>query len=391
VLDRDPARSRWSHRVTGLSDDQRRILLAFDILVPTVIALYRGDDLVRGPVTRFIPHHDLAAAHRAARRREEVAAALQVQEPLPAPSTASKPRSASERLKKSRFHPEGNFVLIAPPPPDSGLPEFAVIQPLAPPRRAFETRRQAERTAKQLLRLGHTSIEFTPARVLGAVEVEPVFRKDIELPRSRGERLELIRREPRIVLPELRAAWLPRYVQNDDGEWMQQQFRNRRTVRTRHHEKLLAELGEVAEDVAEMIEAAELRERLGVRGPDVVPDLEAASRVALRAQRRLPECWLRDVGLDRETIVPDWRDLARQRCARPDEDGHWLRAPVEFGEAHPDGLRSRVVELRIDDLAGLMEVAGWRPVFWLVKGSTVAAPSWVMPASATAHELAQPA
>src|SRR5690606_8665313 len=129
VLEQEPARSRWSPRISLLSDEQRRLLFAVDRLIPTVLALYPQDRLDRPPLTRPIPHFDLGAAHRAARRREDDAIAAE--RARAAPAVIVRPtREPAARLKKSRFHPDGNFVLIAPPPPDSGLPEFAVIQPL---------------------------------------------------------------------------------------------------------------------------------------------------------------------------------------------------------------------------------------------------------------------
>ncbi len=71
------------------------------------------------------------------------------------------------------------------------------------------------------------------------------------------------------------------------------------------------------------------------------------------------------------------RDKAH--CPTIEDEGHWIRAPFEVGKPHVDGLRSRLVELRIDDLAGLVEVFGMEMEFWMVKDSVNAGPRWVLP------------
>ena len=61
------------------------------------------------------------------------------------------------------------------------------------------------------------------------------------------------------------------------------------------------------------------------------------------------------------------------------ETGHWIRAPFEFGKPGPDGLRSRIVELRIDDLAALLEDHGLEIEFFMVMDEVGGEPRWVLP------------
>ncbi len=42
-------------------------------------------------------------------------------------------------------------------------------------------------------------------------------------------------------------------------------------------------------------------------------------------------------------------------------------------------LRSRIVELRIDDVAGFLEQFGVQVEFWMIKASTGAGAKWVVP------------
>ena len=77
------------------------------------------------------------------------------------------------------------------------------------------------------------------------------------------------------------------------------------------------------------------------------------------------------------------------------ECGYWLRATHEHAE--PVGLPRtdqekravayRLVELHIDDLPTLVELAGWRWTFWLIKDSTSSAPRWVLPLDQAGHPV----
>ena len=128
--------------------------------------------------------------------------------------------------------------------------------------------------------------------------------------------------------------------------------------------------------VAGALEENSIRSRIGSDELPLDQRLLSASRVAQKAERRLPSAWLDQLGMQRESRGPDGSTLA---AAAPVVDvGHWLRAPCEHGQPHSDGQRRRIVELRIDDLAGLMELAGLRPRFLLVKGSIKAAPHWAL-------------
>ena len=69
--------------------------------------------------------------------------------------------------------------------------------------------------------------------------------------------------------------------------------------------------------------------------------------------------------------------------------GHWLRAPFEVGKPHTDGLRSRLVELHIDDLAGLLGQHGTKLVFWLIKDGVGEDPRWVLPGRSWSAEWMQ--
>jgi len=102
-------------------------------------------------------------------------------------------------------------------------------------------------------------------------------------------------------------------------------------------------------------------------------------RVVQQAERRLPQSWLDQLGMQRESLGPDWSELGEARSVT--DSGHWLRAPCEHGRPHSDGLRRPIVELKIDDLAELCAVTGFRPRLLLIKESTIAPPRWVLPVS----------
>src|SRR5690606_29345462 len=92
--------------------------------------------------------------------------------------------------------------------------------------------------------------------------------------------------------------------------------------------------------------------------------LEEANRVTRRAQRLLPEVMLEAVGLEKDTLTPDWNTIAAVRPgALHGGDAHYLHATAKFATADPDDPSRRpvafhAVELRIDDLPALVEVAG---------------------------------
>jgi hypothetical protein len=373
----EPGSMHGSPEVRRLAVNELPAVFAANRLIPSVIALYRGDLLDRGAVRRYMAHHDLRRAlHAALARAQAVEARLRMEAAMIAAPVSSSPTSRVARAQKTRHHPLGNFIVYRPPGPDDGLPVFAAELQLTPVPEAFPDRRTATRFLERLPRLGIDPTGLVVARVVDSVEVQPVFRAGIQVPREPEAVVELIRREPRVVLPELKAAWLPRYVQAESGEWELESVQKRGTVRGRWNQVLLRQVTEEGRRVAGALEENSIRSRIG---SDVLPldqRLLSASRVAQKAERRLPSAWLDQLGMERESLGPDWSMLA---AAAPVVDvGHWLRAPCEHGQPHSDGQRRRIVELRIDDLAGLMELAGLRPRFLLVKSSIKAAPHWAL-------------
>ncbi len=388
VTIQDPAPGHGAPKVQLASQKEIRQLKAINRLIPTVIALYKGDSLEKTPtVTRYIWHRDLEAALQAALARalafeetitEQVAreeAAQAVQE-----ESRPEPRPPVKPLKKSRTHPDGNFTIYQPASEEDDLPPYAIKPPGPPTPVAFESTRKADRYIKKRSNRRHLPADCQVARVMERVRVSPVFRKGFSIPKDPGKLLEMIRKDSRIVKPELHAEWLPRFVQGEDGEWRPQPFQNKGTVRHKNRQRLMAELGETSTGVARAIEESELRKQIDQddRGNSFDAVIQPAIQVADKAQRGLPQDWQEALGLADCGLAPDWRALAkRSHCPPLSEDGHWLRAPAEY-EAH-GRVKSHLVELRIDDLVGLLEQFGTIIEFWLIKDSTTAAPRWVLP------------
>lgn len=372
------------------TEDDRRQLFAINRLIDVVIALYPGDSLENASVvTRYMAHNDLEAALRAAFQRaiegEQRLAEEQAKIESPPPNSEEPKSPRGPRKKKSRFHPLGSFVLHAPPADDD--PPFAIRLPLGVSR-AFEDRRKAVRyLAKKANRDRLADCQI--ARVLQAVTATPVFRKGIEIPRAAEQRIALIRKEPRIVEPDLHLELIPRFVQGDDREWQPQEFKLKRTVRHRLRLVLLEQLRQTSAEQAPLIEDEQIRNSIGVglRAGVDLDEWRRTMRVAQRAERILPKQWRQAVGLPDCDIGPYWPGLNKQVHSPPPSEGHWIRAPIEFGELHPDGLRARLVELRIDDLAGVLERFGMTLTFWMIKDSTTAKPRWVLPVTTMERAL----
>ncbi len=370
-----------SSRVRLATRGELRDLLAVNRLIESVISLYPGDSLEAGTVSRHIPHHDLQQAlqkalDQALCTEAKLAKTTSNDEPL-----RNTDKQSMKRLKKSRFRPGGSFIVYRSPSPSSEAPPFAIEQLgcLAP--EAFEDRRKAERYIAKHTRRGKLPEGCRVARVLATVKARPVARSGFTLPREPEALIDLIRKEPRIIQPELHLEWLPRFVQADDGEWRPQQFKNARTVRNGLQTALLDRLRGLTTHASEAIEDLEVRNRLKIPNPydNFAANIEEPARVAFRAQRRLPRSWQESIGLHDVGLGPDWHELRERSFFQPStEAGHWLRAPFEFGRPHIDRLRSRLVELRIDDLANLLELFGLELEFWLIKESTTANPRWVL-------------
>jgi hypothetical protein len=115
-------------------------------------------------------------------------------------------------------------------------------------------------------------------------------------------------------------------------------------------------------------------------GRELEEQLWEFDRVAKRAERRLPASWQAKIGLADATFGVPWPTLRDQAgVAVENESGHWIRAPFEFGKPGPDGLRSRTVELQINDLAGLLNEHGAEFEFWMVMDKVGGDPRWVLP------------
>lgn len=369
-----------SHRLRRVAEPQDlHDILAADRPIKDVIKLYPGDDLDWRPVSRFMCHNDLRQALTAALERARRCERSTVAVPAPATPPRPAPRLGKEVAhRKTRFHPDGNFILYRPADPANGLPAFVALQPGPPVPAAFASRRHAQRFIHRRRRPIDAE-GLVVARVIGAATVEPVFRHGLDLPREAEDLVALIRKEPRVVLPDLHAEWEPRFEEGDDGVWRPQAFKFKRTVRHAYTRQVLQELGEATQRVVPLMEAREIRLKVG--GDDEpVPEVMQALRVSQKAERRLPQAWLDRLGMERESLGPDWRQLHGMSFAPPlHEDAHWVRAPVEYGQLYVDRKRGRIVELRIDDLAGLIELLGFRWRFLVVKDSTQVAPRWVLP------------
>src|SRR6185436_876087 len=124
----------------------------------------------------------------------------------------------------------------------------------------------------------------------------------IRVPREPQAILELIRREPRVVMPELKAAWLSRYVQADDGSWQQECVQKRGTVRTRWNEILLRRVTDDGRRLARALEENEIRQRAGSEEVSLDALLTDTMQVVQRAERRLPAAWLDQLGMQRESL-----------------------------------------------------------------------------------------
>jgi hypothetical protein len=114
-------------------------------------------------------------------------------------------------------------------------------------------------------------------------------------------------------------------------------------------------------------------------GKHLEEQLHPLTKIAQRAERRLPEPWKNGVGLN-DPFGPCWPVL-HEKAGTPveHEAGHFIRAPQEFGKPAADGLRSRMVELRIDDLAGLLAECGGVIEFWMINDEVGGEPRWVLP------------
>jgi hypothetical protein len=369
----EPGSMRGSPEVRRLADHELPAVFAAGKLIPTVVALYRGDRLDLGPVWRYITHHDLRGALDAALGRARASEARVPAAPTsPSVTPLAGPRAG--RGPKTRHHPLGNFILYRQPRGDEALPGYAAVLQLPPVPEAFPDRRSATRFLSRMERLGLDPAGAVVARVLGCVEVQPVWRPGIRVPSDPGSIIEMLRNEPRAALPELRAAWLPRFEQGEDGDWREQVVKKRGTVRRRWSRQLLHQVAEEGARFAALLEDNTIRQRTGTEPLAVADRLSRTLRLVQQAERRLPAAWLGQLGIWRESPGPDWQKLAA--APRVDDVGHWLRAPSEYGRPHVDGQRRRLVELEVGDLAGLLEVAGLRPRFLLVKHSTSAIPEW---------------
>lgn len=342
-----------------------------------MIALYPGDSLDRGAVWRYLAHFDLPQALQAALSRAKSPALTPPVSSSPPPASPTTPPSQTATPRKTRHHPLGNFIAYRRPRAGEGLPAFGAILQLPPVPMAFPDRRTARRFLRSSRHLETPADGLVVARVLGSVEVQLRWRDGFRVPTDTVEVAAMIRRDPRVVLPELMAAWLPRYVPSLKGEWLLEPTSKRGTVRTRVAEVLLQQVREEGRRVAHLFEENSIRRRIGEPETPIEQHLGAAIRVVQRAERRLPKVWRDQIGVAKDALGPDWSILATAPAVA--DGGHWLRAPVEHGRPHADGQRRWLVELRIDDLAGLVEVAGLRPQFLLLKDSTLAQPRWALP------------
>ncbi len=406
-------------------------LMAVNRLIPTVIALYKGDSLEKTPtVTRYKAHFHLGTALQAALARSmeiERAITEQVAREETAQAAQQKPKPPVARRKKSQFKPDGSFIIFHPATKQDGLPPYAIKIPGCPVPEAFEDCRKADRYIAKRRNHIHLPPGCQTARVMARAKVQPVFRKVLtSLPRDPEKLLEMIRREPRIVLPELHMEWQPRFAQGEDGEWDPQPFRNKGTVRHKVRHNLLVELQETSAETARLIEDLEIREIVEPKRstpqaircrksaakmrksswiyPEIADEVEqladdlneqdrlkkiagetsavinGAKKVADKAQRSLPQDWNVDMNLNALETSKDWQELSqRSQTASKVDDGHWIRAPIEVRGLNGSRPQGRLVELRIDDLVGLLEQFGMEIEFWLIKDSTDAAPRWALP------------
>jgi hypothetical protein len=407
------------------TQDEIHDLLAGNRFIPTAISLYPGDDVSTGNVTRFFPDHRLEQALVAALARaleDERERARRYEEPplTPRETCGFKPN------KRSRFRPDGNFIVYREAAPELGLRDFVIDTLGGYVPTAFGDRRKAERFVRKHVRRRRLPDGCKIARVLACAKVRPVVRPGFRRPRKLQTFIEQIRKEPRIVKAELNVEWLPRYRQGANGEWGLEEFKIRRTVRQGVNRMVLNELREASIDAARIVEEAQIRRAVEPAGPvvgneaidktlrklrhvtwvdqDMVDEMEVGrqqdlanfhvmqegrdleeqlrpfDRVARRAERRLPAPWQARIGLEDLTFGSPWLALRDQAgMAVENETGHWIRAPFEFGKP----VRSQLVELRIDDLAELLENHGVELEFWMITDEVGGEPQWVLPASAS--------
>lgn len=404
-----------AHRILRITRVESCNLRAVNRLIPTVISLYAGDELGDRPLTRFLADHRLLLALE---RALEKALAAEVQAAEPPPPA----RPAAKRGRKTRFRPEGSFIAYLPASPDQ--PDYVIntLDGLVPP--AFESRRKAERFIAKHTRRGTLPEGMRVARVMASAKVRPVMRPGFRRPRSHEAFIELVRREPRVVLPELEVEWLPRYELCEDDRWRLQQFKLKRTVRHGRTRRILKEWQQARVVAARQIEELEIRHAvepvrtidedvLGrvldeLRKHDWVNQqamegleaqhgkqikaarqtellrqeravLEPLARIDDLARRRLPAAWTEQL-TNCGTPIDSTRGQARRPLVQR-EEGHWIRAPFESDDRNHKGQKSRILELKIEDLPQLLELQGGRIEFWMVCDKPAKALTWGLPAS----------
>jgi hypothetical protein len=228
------------------------------------------------------------------------------------------------------------------------------------------------------------------------------------------------------VLPRLDVERLHRFAQGEDGEWRPKTQPLKSTVRHKVTDRILEEVREAVSEAAKVVEELEIRRAAGSLDPlenddpridkalrqlrklswfpkekreeleqqreqdlELLRSLQEADeleaklapmiKVIQRGERRLPESVKAKIGIDGNSN-PDWAGLL-EKCGLPvdQEGGHFIRASIECGKPGPDRLRSRTVELRIDDLAGLLEEHGREVEFWAITDEVGGEPRWVLP------------
>jgi hypothetical protein len=147
--------------------------------------------------------------------------------------------SGVRRLRKSRFRPEGNFIVYRELPVEAGEPDFVVDTLGISVFPAFEDRSKARRFIATRTRRGLLPDGCRVARVVKCAKVRPVVWDGFRRPRDIEMFIEQIRREPRLVMPALHVEWLPRYQRGEDNGWRLQGFKVRRTVRHKLNQTLL--------------------------------------------------------------------------------------------------------------------------------------------------------
>ncbi len=365
----DPQPGQGSPKVRLAEREEIRQLLAVNRLISTVIALYQGDDFSEGGVTRYMLHNDLGKALGAALGSAlEFEASISLEHgEVPEQRPRSVPKKGFKPLKKSRFHPLGNFIIYQEPSSEDNLPDYAIKLFLLPVPKAFETKRQAERYIHKHVRHGNLPEACKIARVLRRALVTPIMRRGFKRPRDPEHFLEMVRRDPRVIQSELKVEWLPRCRQGADGIWRLEEQRNRSTVRHGVRHRLREDLLSEAERLVNGFKDQEIRRSLG-EGFEEVEGLDRAMQLAFRSERVLPMNVKHRLGIADWTLGPEWPELHRRAGESPEGwGGHWIRAPFECGKPHTDGLRSRIVEFPIEDLAELLMRNSRGSEFWLIQ------------------------